>query len=215
MTFKELSFKKKLEHIWEYYRWIILVLAVVVFACSSIFYSMFIKKKPVNFAGVAFYDINLSDEQYTAIENSLNEALELTYPDTVEITDYYFIDDDVVFNNEMSQRFTMNLFAEELQVFVSDAESFEDARSQGVVADLTEYYSDEQLAALDEQGRLLYMKNDEDGTEKPYGIKVNESAIFSQCDLYSNSDEPAYAGIIPIKDHTDNAKAALDEIIKE
>jgi hypothetical protein len=157
----------------------------------------------------------LSDEQYTSVEDSLNEALALTYPDTVEITDYYFLDDDVVFNSEMSQRFTMNLFSEELQVFVSDAESFEDARSQGVVDDLTKYYSTEQLSALDEQGRLLYIKNDDDNTEKPYGIRVNESAIFSKCDLYSGKEDAVYAGIIPIKGYTDNAKAALDEIIKE
>jgi hypothetical protein len=215
MTFKELSFKKKLEHIWEYYKWFIIGMIVVVVAGSSLCYHMFIKQRPVNFAGVAFYNINLTEEQYNGVKDEMNEALSLTYPDTIQITDYYFIDGDVIFNDEMNQRFSMQLFSKELQVFVSYSDNFDEALSDGFIADLTKYYSSAELEALKAQDRLLYLKDETDGTEKPYGIKINSSAIFKKCGMYTNEEQPAYAALIPVKDYTDNAKAALDAIIKE
>ena len=213
MTFKDLSFKKKLEHIWEYYKWVILGVMFVIIAGGSMVYAM-IKPKPVNYAGIAVYRPHISTEQTDALTADLNNALGLAESDSVTVSNYYFDENDTVFNVEMEQKFVTYLFSMEINVIVAfkaDMELFIDSE---YIAPLSEYYSDEELKVLEEKGMLFYHTDPLDNQEKPFAIDLSSSALIEKYKVLEGYEEPAYLAIVPIGGYEDNTKSVIDEILK-
>lgn len=214
MTFKELSFKKKLEHIWEYYKLIILGVIFIIFVICTIFYSLVINPRHDTYAGVAIYDQYLNQEQLEGLEADVDAALSLPKDKTVRFTTYYFDEDDDVFNVDMQQKFMTYLYTLETHLIAAYRAAFENFVSSGYIAPLTDYYSEEELSALDEKGRLIYFTDPEDNTEKPFGISLYDSALFNKYDVFDTSSQPAYIGIFPAAGFEESSRAAADEIIK-
>lgn len=214
MTFKDLSFKKKLEHIWEYYKWVILGTLFIIFAGSSIVYATLIREKPVNYAGVAVYRSHITQEQSESLTSALNSALGLAAPDTVTLSNYYFEENDPIFNVEMEQKFVTYLFSKELQVVLgvqSDIEMLIDAE---YIAPLNEYYTDEELAQLDEKGLVMYRTDPLDEKEKPFAVDIDGSSLCKSNKIFEGYNEKTYAVIVPIEGFKDNSRAVIGELLK-
>ena len=214
MSFKDLSFKKKLEHIWEYYKLIILGVIFLIFVAGTIFYSLVINPRPDTYVGVAVYDQYLNQQQLEGLEEEMDTALALPKDKTVRFTTYYFDENDDLFNVDMQQKFMTYLYTLETHLITAYRAAFENFVSSGYIAPLTDYYSEEELAALDEDGRLIYFTDPEDNTEKPFGINLYGSALFEKYNVFDMSSQPAYIGIFPAAGFEEGSRAAVDEIIK-
>lgn len=196
MNFKDLTPKKKLEHIWEYYKWLILGLLFVAVAGSSLAYSIFIKPKPVTYAGLAVYGTHVSPENCEAITGELNSRLGLTPPDTVTVTNYFFNPDDKLFNVEMEQKFVTYLYSLELNLIAGDEGYTNLFIDSEYTAPLTDYYTAEQLEALGD--KLYYRKDPLDGKEKPFAINLAGSSLFKAYGVFEGSQKPCYLTLVPV-----------------
>lgn len=215
MSFKDLSFKKKIEHIWEYYRLLIFGVLFVAIAGSSMVYAMFIKEKPVNYCGVGIYNTYITEEQNSTMTDQLNESLGLVFPDTVTVTDYYFDENDKVFNVDMEQKFITYLFSLEMHLVAApktDVEMFVQAE---YLAPLTDYYTEDELKEIED--RLVYLPDPLDGNkEKPFAINLESSKLVNDLGIFDNALEPEPCiGIVPVDGFESNIKSVLDQMIKE
>ncbi len=216
MTFKDLSFNKKLEHIWEYYKWVIIGILFVMVAGTSMVYAMFVKPQPVNYAGISIYGSHIDMEDINSMTNDINTALGLTEPNTVTVTDYFFQKNDEVFNVDMERKFVTYLFSLEMHLITAvqpDMEVFIDSE---YVAPLTEYFTADEIKALDEQGRVLYAKDPLDSQEKPFAVNIDNSRLLDKYSVYKDNDseDGVYMGIVPVKGFEDNTMAVAREIMK-
>lgn len=214
MNFKDLTFKKKLEHIWEYYRLMIFGVLFVVIAGGSLVYLMFIKEKPVNYAGVGIYNSYISDEKSAELTNRLNKALSLTSPNTVTVSDYYFDENDELFNVDMEQKFVTYLFSLEMHTVAAPKADMEAFVQAEYIAPLTDYYTEEELAKIED--RLIYLPDPlENNKEKPFAISLEDSALCSSIGIFDNCPEPdPCIGIIPVEGFKDNIRAVVNELTK-
>jgi hypothetical protein len=214
MTFKELTLPKKLEHIWEYYKWVILGVLFVIIAGGSLFYTMVLKPQPEYYAGLAIYRPHVSIEANDGLTADLDAALSLGDDQTVNITNFYFMDDDSLFNNDMEQKFITYLYSLELNVVAATKSDFELFVESEYVAPLTDYYSEDELSTLDKSGLLMYETDPLDNTEKPFGINLKSSALMNKYAVFADEEEDAFACIVPVHDEDDKAKAIVDALIK-
>lgn len=214
MNFKDLTFRKKLEHIWEYYRLMIFGVLFVIVAGGSLVYLMFIKEKPVNYAGLGIYNSYINEETSSELTNKLNAALSLAPPNTVTVTDYYFDENDELFNVDMEQKFVTYLFSLEMHTIAAPKSDMELFVQSEYIAPLTDYYTDEELAKI--RDKLIYLPDPLDNnTEKPFAISLEGSALCSTLGIFDNSPQPdPCIGIIPVEDYKDNIRAIVNELIK-
>lgn len=215
MNFKELSFKKKLEHIWEYYRLMIFGVLFVVIAGGSLTYAMFIKERPVSYGGVGIYNSYITAEQSAELTSRLNSALGLASPETVTVTNYYFDENDKLFNVDMEQKFVTYLFSLEMHAVAAPRADMEMFVSAEYIAPLTDYYTEAELEKI--SGRLIYLPDPLDGNrEKPFAISLEGSALCEDIGIFDNCSLPdRCVGIIPVEGCRDNTRALIDELIRE
>jgi hypothetical protein len=212
MTFKDLSFKKKLEHIWEYYRWLILGVLFVLIAGTSIAATI-LTPKPDNYAGIAVYRTHITQEQTDGLTADLNSALSIGTDKSVTITNYYFDSTDSVFNNDMEQKFITYLYSLELHLVAANQEDTEMFIDSEYIAPLTDYLSEDELNELDAKGMVLYHTDPLDNTEKPFAVNIDSSALLNKYNIFT-TEESAYLSVIPIEGYQDNTKAVIRELLK-
>jgi hypothetical protein len=213
MTFKELTFSKKLEHIWEYYKWIILGVLFIIIAGGSLIYTMVLKPQPEYYAGLAIYRPHISIEANESLTADLNTAMSLEDGQSVNVTDFYYTEDDTLFNNDMEQKFITYLYSLELNVVTAAKSDFELFVQSEYVAPLTDYYSEDELKALDESGLLMYETDPLDNTEKPFGVNLKSSTLMNKYAVFADEAEDAFACIVPVHDEDDKARAIMDALI--
>lgn len=213
MTFKELSFKKKLEHIWEYYKVPIFGIIFVIAAGCSAAYAI-LKPKPVNYAGIAVFREHISQEQTDALTDELNLALGLDDMNTVTVTNFFFDETDPVFNVDMEQKFVTFLFSLQLNLISAPKSDMEVFVQSEYVAPLGDYCTQEELDAFDKKGMLLYCTDPQDNEEKPFAVYLNDSSVYRKNNIFTSSEEPACIAVVPVAGFEANSKAALRQILK-
>lgn len=213
MTFKELSFKKKLEHIWEYYRWMILGIIFVVFAGTSITYTM-LKPKPESYAGLAVYRAHIDQGMTADLTNDLNKALGLDEKQTVNISNYFFQNNDEYFNVEMEQKFVTYLYSLELNAVAAEKSDMELFIDSEYIAPLADYLTEEEIKSLGEKGLVMYRKDPLDGKEKPFAVDVSESRVFNKYKVFNGEKEKGYIAAVPVKGKEQQTIKVMKEIMK-
>ena len=118
--FKQMSFKQKVEHIWEYYRVNIFLTLFAIFIVGSLVNVIFINPAPKTYTGVAFYDNYVNSE----IIGQLNDEFTKRFvPNTenlqVKFSSYYDSESDPTIAVDMAQKFEMLLYAKELDLIIT------------------------------------------------------------------------------------------------
>ena len=123
MTFKDLSKKKKLEYIWDYYKLHIIGTILAVLAISSLIYTMFIRIPDTNFCGVAIYGQFLSALNTDKMTADLNKELNLPEHTSVQLQNFYSDSTDVMVEADLNQKFNTYVYALEFHLLLSNAEN--------------------------------------------------------------------------------------------
>lgn len=213
MTFKDLSKKKKLEYIWDYYKLHIIGTILAVLALSSLVYTMFIRVPDTNFCGVAIYGQFLSALNTDKMTADLNEELNLPEHTSVQLQNFYSDSTDVMVEAALNQKFNTYVYALEFHLLLSNAENTKNFTQVEYTTPITDYLSDEKVNELRKKGLVLDAKDPETGELKPYGISLKNSKILKKYNLFQN-DTP-YISFVPIVDNTENTLKALDILMEE
>lgn len=213
MTFKDLSKKKKLEYIWDYYKLHIIGTILAVLALSSLVCTMFIRVPDTNFCGVAIYGQFLSALNTDKMTADLNEELNLPEHTSVQLQNFYSDSTDVMVEADLNQKFNTYVYALEFHLLLSNAENTKNFTQVEYTTPITDYLSDEKVNELRKKGLVLDAKDPETGELKPYGISLKNSKILKKYNLFQN-DTP-YISFVPIVDNTENTLKALDILMEE
>lgn len=213
MTFKDLSKKKKLEYIWDYYKLHIIGTILAVLALSSLIYTMFIRIPDTNFCGVAIYGQFLSALNTDKMTADLNKELNLPEHTSVQLQDFYSDSTDVMVEADLNQKFNTYVYALEFHLLLSNAENTKNFTQVEYTTPITDYLSDEKVYELRKKGLVLDAKDPETGELKPYGISLKNSKILKKYNLFQN-DTP-YISFVPIVDNTENTLKTLDILMEE
>lgn len=212
MTFKDLSKKKKLEYIWDYYKLHIIGTILAVLALSSLIYTMFIRVPDTNFCGVAIYGQFLSALNTDKMTADLNKELHLPEHTSVQLQNFYSDSTDVMVEADLNQKFNTYVYALEFHLLLSNAENTKNFTQVEYTTPITDYLSTEKVNELRQKGLILDAKDPETGELKPYGISLKNSKILKKYNLFQN-DTP-YISFVPIVDNTENTLKTLDVLMK-
>lgn len=213
MTFRDLSKKKKLEYIWDYYKLHIIGTILAVLALSSLIYTMFIRVPDTNFCGVAIYGQFLSALNTDKMTADLNKELNLPEHTSVQLQNFYSDSTDVMVEADLNRKFNTYVYALEFHLLLSNAENTKNFTQVEYTAPITDYLSAEKVDELRKKGLVLDAKDPETGELKPYGISLKNSKILKKYNLFQN-DTP-YISFVPIVDNTENTLKALDILMEE
>ena len=213
MTLKDLSKKKKLEYIWDYYKLHIIGTILAVLALSSLIYTMFIRIPDTNFCGVAIYGQFLSALNTDKMTADLNKELNLPEHTSVQLQNFYSDSTDVMVEADLNQKFNTYVYALEFHLLLSNAENTKNFTQVEYTTPITDYLTDEKVNELRKKGLVLDAKDPETGELKPYGISLKNTKILKKYNLFQN-DTP-YISFVPIVDNTENTLKTLDILMEE
>ena len=213
MTFKDLSKKKKIEYIWDYYKLQIIGTIIALLALSSLIYTMFIRVPDTNFCGVAIYGQFLSALNTDKMTADINKELNLPEHTSVQLQNFYSDSTDVMVEADLNQKFNTYVYALEFHLLLSNAENTKNFTQVEYTTPITDYLSEEKVNELRKKGLVLDAKDPETGELKPYGISLKNSKILKKYNLFQN-DTP-YVSFVPIVDNTENTLKTLNILMEE
>ena len=205
-TIKSLKGKKRIEHIWEYFK--IPIIGVIVFfvIIGSIIYNV-LNPGPVVVLGIAWdYGFQL-EEFYDTLAEELMTGLSLdSYKERIEITQFFETGEPQMDMVNM-QRFAAMLSVGELDIIVTSKEGIESYAYQGVLIDIGDWFP------ADTPG-LLWAK-DENGVSSVYGISLMDSQIFLSAGFfYLEGPSTPYLGVIINTSREELVRQAVDLLLK-
>ena len=169
--------KQRWEHLWEYYKWVLGVVALLVLVGAVIATSIINLNTEVLASGVLL-NVEPDDEGYYY----LTEAYYNTHKSdqgrqTVELTTRtYDISEQVedpAYNYDVMQSIVAMIYAKTLDYVVSDEASMLELLSPDYFMDLREIFTEEELAAMDD--RVIKLVSEETGKTIPMAIEVTDS----------------------------------------
>lgn len=214
MTFKDLDTKGKIEHIWEYYRLRIFMIIFLICVAISFVYVIFIKPHPDLYCGVAVYDQFISMEDIENMTAELNSEFSLDPKKyTVDIQSFYSDDTDVMVEAQLNQKFNTYIYASQFHLILSNKENIETFVQAEYITSLTDFLSQEEISALDSQGRILYALNPYTGKNDPMAVDISKSALLKKYGLYS--DTKCYISFVPMPDNSENTMNVFNAFLEE
>lgn len=214
MTFKDLNTKGKIEHIWEYYKLRIFIILFLIGVGLSLIYSIFIKPHPDLYCGIAMYGQFVSISDINSISDELDKKFNLNEREyTVDIQSFYSDDTDVMVEAELNQKFNTYIYASQFHLLFGDEEDTRKFISSEYMTPLSDYLSDEEIAALDSQGKILYDIDPYSNENKPMAINIKNSSLLKKYNLYQDRD--CYIGFVPMPDNGDRTLNVLNAFLEE
>lgn len=218
MEFKELSPKKKAEHIWEYYKIPIIGAIMTIVIVCAMFNRLVLNPEPTNFCGIAIYGPHISVDTITSLENTLTSAVvPAENNEAVNIINFFFTEgkkeEDILQDQDMLNKFYTYLYAMELDIFIGTEEDLRNCISAEFLSPITDFLPNNKVEELTKKGLVLNGKITEDSDEQPFGIELSDSALFKQQNVLN--DKKYYLGFIIIEGKKDKTASTALEILKE
>lgn len=204
--FKNMSIKKKLAYVWDYYRFHIGGIIVLAIVFGSIFHHYATMKESVMTAvfinghspyeGLPGLDEFFASQGFDEATQEINitTSLRLSLTEESYQADYYTLES----LNAMFAVGDMDIFAAPYQLYNQFAPA-------GYVADLRIVFSEEELSAYEDI--LLYAVSTETGEEMPCGFDMSKNRWLKEYEYYS--EENCHMGIPANSDNPQIAKEFL------
>lgn len=183
-SFKALSPKKKLEHIWIYYKWYILVGAAVICMLVSIARTVADNSKETLISGI-FINNSTSSEGYAHLMEDYWEYCGGNEDQKVELVGSRIIDFDAESPSQEDAAAFMivssMIAAKSLDYIITDRASLDDFREQEVILDLRELFPAEALArwdVIEEDGAAIALGLKDTAFGKNYPLSAEDSCVL-------------------------------------
>jgi len=215
--FKKMPFKKKAEHLWEYYKVQFFLTFFIIFITGWLINDVFINPAPKPYTWVAFYDDYVNSDITESLSADFTERFVPKGQNLdVRFSSFYSSEEDPTVAVDMDNKFSMVLYAGELDIIISGINEktkfdyFANFAKDGNIIPLDLVYTKEELDGFDKRGILLYCK-DSEGKDRPFGISTkNTSSVLK--DYQGFEQETRYMGIAVMSQRVDNAKKVMEEL---
>ena len=168
--YKSLSGKKKLEFIYDYYKFPIIGTLLAIIIIGYMAYS-FATKQDI-YCNITYYGSTVNSENFNQIKDKLNENILGNDKRSSIFTDTMLINFNSNYGDDptTTQAFAVRLAANEIDILLAEKNNFEYFAANNMLLDLN---SLEGFNTLNISSDNLATAKDESGTDKTYGIKVD------------------------------------------
>ena len=183
-AFKALSFQKKLEHIWIYYKWYILVGAALICMTVSIAGTMANNRKETLISGIFINNstspegyAHLMEDYWAACGGDENQKVELIAGRTIHFDSEGLSQEDAAAFMIVSSM----IAARSLDYIITDEASLDDFEEQEIVLDLRELLPEETLAqwdATEHDGAVTALRLGGTAFAETYSLSAPDSCIL-------------------------------------
>lgn len=199
---RELTFKKKFEYIWEYYKVHIVGTFLFLIFAGSLGNSVYQNIKYEDILSCAIVNNTLLEENRDYISDSFSEYYQLDEEsETLIFDDSFHIDLDQPNESTYAstQKFAAMVAAKSIDTTIADISFFENHADEGVFYDLSTLLSEDLYIQIED---YLYYAKDEEGNEKPFGLNLSSSHLVKGAGLYI---QPPILSVIINSQHPDVA----------
>lgn len=204
---KEMSLKEKLDYIWEYYHYHIIIIAVVLAITFSLLNSLVFNPMKQIYLGIAFYGPYVVEESLDEMDVTLTDYLVDNKEDyKVYISDFYLDESNPNYLSVAIQKFYAMCSAQEIDIFIALKDQFIQIANQDFLLDLSkvegvDFPVDEMLHT--------HMEDDPD-TMYPFGIPLKDSEFLKS--LGFNTDD-LYLGVVANTKRSEESAGAISYIV--
>jgi len=211
---REMSFKEKVEHIWEYYKFILLGLVVFLIIIGSLINAWLINPQPKTALLISWNTGYVLHEQLDELSEALTKQLvDEKENEVVSTTQILTSTDDPTINMASQQRMIAMVAAGEIDVFILDSKMLVEYAGNGLIVPiesmLTEIRSIDK-AAYDriEEGFVNARFESEEGQieEAVMGVSLENCRLLLELDYYQ---EDLIFSLCATSCRQENVKAAL------
>lgn len=203
---KELSFKKRIEYIWEYYKVWIIATFISLILIIGIITTIVGNSSKDSILYAVFLNSQMVEEDQTILNKDF-----IKYAGFEDSGAHLTLDTSLTINRETNDMFSLNahqklitlLAAQSIDTIVSDEDNFLVLADGGGYISLDEVLSPEFME--EHQASFYYTKSNKDSQKRPYGIYLNSSQPLKKDGFYLDNERPIFG--IPL--NTENTKTAV------
>lgn len=177
-TFKDLSFKDKLNYIWDYYKWwFIGGIAIIIFLSATI--PTIIENQKENVLYTVFLNSNIVNTDSTSIMEDYIDAAGIDMDNkryTLDCSIYIDRKHASTADMQSSQKLTALFSSKTIDVIISDKDNFDFCSSQGAYKDLRELLPKEFCEKYKDY--FVEAPNPETGEMTAYGLSLDNSQVL-------------------------------------
>lgn len=169
---KDMTFKEKLSHIWEYYRiWVVAGVIVIGLIAYSVYGRIF--PPPQEYANISFIGY-VDEEVIELMQKDICESLELD-PEKyfIQISAAFELKDDPVGSSAMIQKFYATMAAGEVDIIITSTDEIKVLTMGRLTDDVSLHLPPSLVEAYTNE--LFYCAEDEGGAVLPYAILLKNS----------------------------------------
>lgn len=176
---KPMSWKERLEHLWEYYKWVLVAAAAVIMLISIICTSIYNLSLKVVFGG-SVVNIYMSDEAEAYLQEDIEQMLQVGKKEQVFLHSIS-VGDMSSDTNASTDAMTVivRVAAQELDYLIMDETSLRYFLSTAAVSDLTQCLTEEQLAQF--EGKMVMAQMEEGGPIVPLALEISDIDFLKEC----------------------------------
>ena len=205
---RPMPWKKKLEHLWEYYKWVLVVLLVI----ATIIYISVVGYSSARVEGLLYGEIvNLSfdTEAVEYLSDDLLEHLNGVKGDQ-KVSVYMsnlVVGEDSTYDNYYAPliRTSSEIENNKLDYVLVDSSTLAVYFNEEFLLDLRRLFSAEELAQMEEN--LVYVLYEETGEQIPMAINVTETAFVTN---HLNHKTAVYLGFVANTERQETCKTFYD-----
>ena len=194
----KMSLKEKLEHIWTYYKFLLIAIAVIVIVAVSIIGAL-LNPDPPTFASIAFYEVYLGDAFDAEFKEILTGELIGEGDNSAITTDFMFSGGDPSAEMAMVQKLMAIVSSRSLDIIIAENENIEQFIAEG-------YFMPVASAGLEvpEEYLVYGSTSDDDDDDAPLAYAVNLAGSGMLRDLGIRA-EALSLGIVVNTERPENA----------
>ena len=189
---REMDFKGKLDHIWEYYKLFIIGFIVIIIILGSLINTWFINPPPKTVLYIAWSAGFAFDEQLSELTGSLKErVIDETRNETVVVSQLYLAEDEPSMMMANTNRLAAMVAAGEIDLFVLDFELLDEFTGNGIIAPMEsilekikETYPHVYDKIVDKSIHMQYESDEGNTVDRIMGISIKECPLFSEIGFF-------------------------------
>lgn len=203
-NFKEMTNKKKLEYIWDYYKFFIIGSIFIIYVLSSTIYNHLTEKEcllkiimvngSLPYDGAIFADDFLLGQGFNPeTQEIVVSSLGISFTEKTYQQDYYTM-----------QSLIARLTSGDIDIMSAPSDIFKDFAYEGYFTDLRIIFSEEELSSL--KNYLVYTTNPDTNESYPCGFDLTDNTWIKKYGYYQDNCQ---FGILYNVSHLETAKNFL------
>lgn len=212
---KGMTPKQKLEHLWEYYKWVLGVALIVVFMVGMLVSMAVTRNTEVLMSGVLI-NVDVDLEGYAYLKNGYFEKCGgVKYQHAVEVSYRQYEDGNLTLDPAKSfdsyQSVLAMMAASSLDYMIMDELALETFVTPEFSLDLRQFLTEEELEAYKDD--LIWVINENTGETLPLALNISDLEFTRNCVPISAAEVPIYIAITCPDERIDETRDFWDYLL--